>query len=325
MSKTRRDQTEEKIESIGSLLKNGRDAKGLSIEDVVNRLNLSEEKLVALERDDFTALPDPVFIQGYLRSYAKILDIDAQPLIESYQEGLPKRRHDALIQSTIKEEVHSGHGAVKIVSWAIGIGFIVTVALWWSSQTKQELVIDELAPESVIEPPAVYLPEITEPEKEPAEELPLAEPVVIAPLTEEPIEEPPSVVEVEPVVPTESAVEEAAQEQEQEQAVVDEVEQERVVEVVNEPSVSDAEWDIVLSFSGPCWVTIRDADNRVRILGNMAAGERRTVEGPAPYRVVLGNSSAVELHINGKMIDLKPYSKDNVIRFTLDPAKLLKL
>ena len=105
--------------------------------------------------------------------------------------------------------------------------------------------------------------------------------------------------------------------------VIETIEQETIVEeVVEQPTATDGKWDIVLAFSGPSWVNIRDADNKGRIIGHMRAGTTRTLEGPAPYSVVIGDSTMVELRIDGKAIDLKPYSKRKVARFTLDPAKL---
>lgn len=311
MSKTKIDQTEKKTTNIGSLLKEGREAKGWSISDVVKQLNLAEEILKALENDDFDALPGPVFIQGYLRSYAKILGIDAQPLIETYQAGLPKQEHETLAQPAVKQEVHSGHGAVKIVSWAIGLGLIVMLGLWWGTPSEPELVTDKAIIEPVAESPALSLPEVTESNNEPAEEVnPVVEPVIAPQLTEETFQESPATAEADPL-PTEQISEQA--------------EEETAIETADEAPVSShSEWDIVFSFTGPCWTNIRDADNRGRIVGNMTAGESHILEGPGPYNVVLGNSSAVELTIDGKVIDLKPYSKQKVIRFTLDPAELLK-
>ncbi len=85
---------------------------------------------------------------------------------------------------------------------------------------------------------------------------------------------------------------------------------------------ADQVWQIVLEFNGPSWVNIRDAENRVLILGYMTAGTVRRLEGPAPYSILLGDSSVVEMRINGRPFDLQSYSKRKVAKFSLNPAEL---
>ncbi len=296
--------TEEQIERIGLRLKRGREAKGLSLSDVVKQLSLASEVIEALESDDAEALPSAVFVQGYLRSYAKIIDIDAEPLITLYRAQTPQKELGTLSQPSIKQEMHSGHGAVRAISWAIGLGLIALVAFWWVNQGEEILAVDTLINEPVSDTPVLTLPKIAEVEERVVEE-PLTE--VEEPTTDMPmevIEEPASIVEEPPIEIPEAVIEQ--------------------VGVGDETSLSsDPEWEIVITFTGPCWVNIKDADGKSRIVGNISEGTVHTLEGPAPYNVILGNAAAVELRINGQLIDLTSYSRGNVARFTLNPAELV--
>src|SRR5436309_485014 len=67
---------------IGSRLRGGRIQRGLTIDQVAQETRISARFLEALEEENFAALPAPVYVRGFLRSYANYLRIDANPLLE---------------------------------------------------------------------------------------------------------------------------------------------------------------------------------------------------------------------------------------------------
>jgi len=69
--------------SVGQLLREGRERAGLSVEEVVGKIKLASRQIEALEADDFQSLPETAFVRGFVRSYAKLLEIDAQPLLDA--------------------------------------------------------------------------------------------------------------------------------------------------------------------------------------------------------------------------------------------------
>ena len=73
----------------GARLRAAREASSLSLEDAARALNLQPTVLRALEAGDYTSLDAPVFVKGYLRSYATLLGLDARPLIEAWQRSDP--------------------------------------------------------------------------------------------------------------------------------------------------------------------------------------------------------------------------------------------
>ncbi|MDI9239781.1 DUF4115 domain-containing protein [Lysobacter sp. LF1] len=72
-----------------------------------------------------------------------------------------------------------------------------------------------------------------------------------------------------------------------------------------------------LNFTGNSWVEVRSADGRVLESGELGAGQQRSYSANEVSRVVLGNSSVVEVRQAGRTVDLTPFSRANVARFTL--------
>src|SRR5450830_743337 len=70
----------------GALLKAAREQKKLTIEDISSRLRLSVSQVQALENDDFSILPSAsTMTRGFIRNYARLLEIDAEPVLQVYQ------------------------------------------------------------------------------------------------------------------------------------------------------------------------------------------------------------------------------------------------
>jgi cytoskeleton protein RodZ len=77
--------------------------------------------------------------------------------------------------------------------------------------------------------------------------------------------------------------------------------------------------EVVLELLGSCWVDIRDANGKNKIIGELTKGARRTLQGEPPFSVVLGNSRAVRILIDGVPYDIGQHARGNVARFKLDP------
>lgn len=73
-----------------------------------------------------------------------------------------------------------------------------------------------------------------------------------------------------------------------------------------------------IRFNGDSWVEVYGADGRQVIeQGLLTAGEQREYAAGEVGRIVLGNVGAVEVQRAGTPIDLEPFSRANVARFTL--------
>lgn len=69
--------------SVGTVLREARERLGLSLADVESRLKFASRQIEALEADNFTRLPEISFVRRFVRSYAKLLQLDPAPLLAS--------------------------------------------------------------------------------------------------------------------------------------------------------------------------------------------------------------------------------------------------
>ncbi|HCU85732.1 helix-turn-helix domain-containing protein [Methylophilus sp. UBA6697] len=75
----------------GNVLKAAREAQGLSIHEVCSQLRLGIKQIQAIEQDDFEKLPQPSIVRGFIRNYARLLNIDVNPILEAYQRIVPNK------------------------------------------------------------------------------------------------------------------------------------------------------------------------------------------------------------------------------------------
>lgn len=75
---------------------------------------------------------------------------------------------------------------------------------------------------------------------------------------------------------------------------------------------------LVFSFQGKSWVEVKDASQRVVFSAENAPGTRQVVSGKPPFQVVVGNATQVEVQYDDRQIDLKPHTRAEVARLTIE-------
>jgi cytoskeletal protein RodZ len=70
---------------IGETLVAARRQQGVALSDAAAETRVRESYLAALEEEDFAALGGDVYVKGFLRSYARFLRLDPEPLIATYR------------------------------------------------------------------------------------------------------------------------------------------------------------------------------------------------------------------------------------------------
>ena len=83
---------------VGEQLRRAREALDYSIPDVVGMTNLMTDQVLALEEGDWMAFAAPVYVRGFVRSYAGVLKLDAETLLADLDEemGQGNREHGGL-------------------------------------------------------------------------------------------------------------------------------------------------------------------------------------------------------------------------------------
>jgi cytoskeleton protein RodZ len=80
--------------------------------------------------------------------------------------------------------------------------------------------------------------------------------------------------------------------------------------------------EVVLSFSGPSWINVRDAAGTAVLAGEMRKGDTRVLTGSPPYTFVIGNARVAQVTVGGRPLDLDGRAQGGVARFKLDPSNL---
>lgn len=76
------------MDELGHILREAREMKGLTLGDVQDEIRINSRYLQALEDGHYTALPTAVHARGFLRNYARFLDLDPRPLLERFESSL---------------------------------------------------------------------------------------------------------------------------------------------------------------------------------------------------------------------------------------------
>ena len=265
-------QREDAARAIGEALGNRRRSLGLSVEDVAARLKYMPRQMQALEAGRFDRLPGSSFTRGIIRSYARVLDIDAEPLLARLPAQVPSVDSLAEFVKSKPIPISSSRG-VNVLYVALSLVVVaVIVAVVWEWQAEK-LAGERMTFVRPVEPAA--------PRAEPA---PRTEPIAVATTRLAPVEAPAAKPETPPPA---------------------------------EEKPASGTRRIKLQFAKESWVQIRGPTGKVLTSELNAAGTERTIEGRAPFEMIIGNAQHVRVRIDDKEVDLAPHIKIDVARLTL--------
>ncbi len=71
------------LKELGEQLRRERERKGLSVKQVMESTKISRRILVAIEEGDRNNLPHPVYAKGFIRNYARLLDLNQDELLDA--------------------------------------------------------------------------------------------------------------------------------------------------------------------------------------------------------------------------------------------------
>ena len=94
-AETPQQQPQGNLASAGAQLKAQREALGWPVEQVADQLKLAPRQVVALEEGDVAALPNLAVVRGFVRAYAKVVRLDAAPLVAMIEVHPPTPVHEA--------------------------------------------------------------------------------------------------------------------------------------------------------------------------------------------------------------------------------------
>ncbi len=131
----------------GIELRQAREKRGLQQEDIAKQLRLSLQTIKDIETYDFRQNHALTYVKGYLRSYARIVDLSAEKLVEDFMDSdwakaqLVKRQtpQQTLSTPTVKtiKQRHKRKSAARWIGVAFLLGLMVLVISWWQGQKAQ--------------------------------------------------------------------------------------------------------------------------------------------------------------------------------------------
>lgn len=275
----------------GARLREAREAAGLSREEVAARLRLRLELVRALEEDDYDHLPSSAFVSGYLRSYARLLELSADEIVAAYARPVAE---PTLISPVMPpRQRRSGDLPVKVVTYLIIALLVVLAMVWWAAR-RPSTPTPSTAPAVLKHGGTVELTLPPPSGGSAASGMPAT--VAPAPL---PSVSPSSAAGTPAGTPAPAKVPAAP---------------------VTAAPVSLAPAEIQLEASADCWIRINDATGQRVAFELLKGGTNRTILGKAPFDVFLGYAPGVKVYYQGKLFDPTPFEHGNEAHFKLGKA-----
>jgi cytoskeleton protein RodZ len=281
---------------VGRALAEARLAQGLALTDVAQHLKFMTRQLEAIEAERFDSLPGPTIARGMVRTYARFLKLDQEPLLSCMTGRVDTRDATPQLAARFSQPVPFSDSGKRSTLLYLGLSAMVLaiaggmVYEWRHERSGAELAAAAPAPADAERPD----PEpVAQAAPEPAPKIaprtaPVAEKTLAAvpPL--------PAVRSDTPAPPAPAlAVKDAA------------------------APKSTGPNRLVLRFEEAAWAEVTDSAGRQLVSSLNPAGSERVVRGRPPFNIVIGNAQHVKVSFNDREIDLQPHVKVEVARFTL--------
>jgi len=298
--------------SPGARLAAYREERGWTVEQVASQLNLAPRQIVAIEQDDYPSLPGMPIVRGFVRAYAKLLKIDAAPLLADLG-GETVLVHDSLVP---KKTLSTPFSEARLPlmnerpgissKWVIGglLAVLLGVAIWAARQGSV----------STPAAPAASAPAASEPAAKPDDASASGAATGQTPAAAAEAGAAPA--QREPENPSGAAQTATAP---QAPATTAPTSEAKPAPTVAPESFSAASKDTFqLKAREDSWVEVRRVGSGSVIVSRLVkAGEVENVQVTEPVSVIIGNASGVDATLRGTPLELKAGSKTNVARLNL--------
>jgi cytoskeleton protein RodZ len=160
MAKKNNIATTEIPKGLGQKLKNAREAKNITIDTIAKQLRLSQQRIIEIEADDYSNVTSPIFVLGYLRGYARLLDIADEEINQELNKinlNVKSASADCSI-ITFTSQQNINPKVRRYLRWfniGIVILVLVLVLIWWNGRkipSNIETVSDDNMIQQVIIP-----------------------------------------------------------------------------------------------------------------------------------------------------------------------------
>lgn len=294
-------------QSAGQLLRAARTGRGMSIEDVARQLRLSVRQITALEEGDYGKLPSGMFLRGFVRNYARLVQIDAAPLLQSLQQSVPPDPPQTILPQAEKIPFPSNREQMRrnLIIMGVAVALVLPLLIYeiyrGSKETQQ--------------PAQPQIQAKTEAEIEAKSGVRQATVPLQLPLPSTPPVAPPdSADRINAANTAQPAAANALQPQS------DGLPQDQPIKTTPRASASpDAGKNVLrFTFKEESWVAVRDGRGKTIFSQLNPGGTEQVVYGKPPFSLIVGNATAVRLDYNDQPVDLAPHTSVEVARLILE-------
>lgn len=93
------------MRTVGQILRETREAKFYTLEEIEKATKIRKEFLQALESDNYTKLPPITFVQGFIKNYAKFLKLDERKLLAIFRRESPDKQNKNYVMDAFASPV----------------------------------------------------------------------------------------------------------------------------------------------------------------------------------------------------------------------------
>lgn len=315
----------------GELLRQSREASGLSLQEAATKLHLHQRIVEALEHDDEAQLPTPIYVRGYLRNYARLLGLDSAAVLAAY-DARDNQHPELKPPVAAKSQASSSDKPVRAVTYLLTLGLVVLLLAWWQSRHLGEKGIIDLDSWQLDKQPQVTSNEeaVTDSDAESVDSG-LGYPIPIVRHPDGPATDAAATDATEPESPAPANADDAPPEAPAPLATTtgrtdaetgsgagtDAELLETLPEVGESGRGNNGDRGLRLVIEEESWIEVYDADGKRLYLGLAGPGETVRVNGKPPLEVLLGYAPGVDVSYNGERIDTIEQSQAGVAQFSV--------
>ena len=300
----------------GDTLREAREQRGWSVEDVATRLNLTGQRLLQIEAGAFDKLPGVTFARGYVRAYGKLLGLDQERLVIEFDQFTGTDSVGANVHSLgrIEEPARYSQHILRVVSFLLLAGLAALGFYWWQQQGNWQVESAAVGSGHIVVDSADGTTQI-HPLDEPEDQ------AVIAAQDNAELSLPmaPSAEEATGDAPAATGDAPAAAGSEAPATVPAPTAEAAPVAPAGEApaAVAAGQGRVSIVFTADCWTQVTDADGKMLFGALKRKGDSLDVVGKAPLELRLGYARGAQVSYNGTSVDVSPFVSGETARLKL--------